>query len=130
MDTGGGSTTRAREAASPSLARLVERMRHRRPGDAHRVVGGLLLVAWLAWLVVTVLTQPRLVSDARFREDVASGDVVAWRVVAMTHADSSSWVEDLDLWWLSLGPDGRPTDADHTGAVTIAYATSSAPFTR
>ncbi|WP_377640055.1 hypothetical protein [Oryzobacter terrae] len=130
MDTGGGSTTHVGSSASPGVAAVLDRLRHRQPGDAHRLVGALVLTAWVAWLVITVLLQPRLVSDARFREDLASGDVVAWRAVAMTHTDDVSWVENLDLWWVTLGADGRPVDGDQPGMVTLAYATSSAPFTR
>ena len=96
----------------------------------HRALGAVLLAAWVTWLVVTVLVQPRLVSDARFREDLASGNVDAWRVVSMTHGKGRSWTENVDLQWLLLGPDGQVSDDDdHSGMVTVSYSTSGTPWT-
>ncbi|WP_392543336.1 hypothetical protein [Oryzobacter telluris] len=146
MDTGGGveeptsaaasgradTTTLGDRPVDTGAPGLAARVLRPQAGDVHRAVGVVLLLLWSAWLVGTVLAQPRFVDDARFGEDVRAGEVTSWRVVTATQGDGARrWTEGLELDAMALTPGGEvDDDAGHRGVLTIAYSTRSAPSTR
>ncbi|NHA67888.1 hypothetical protein [Phycicoccus flavus] len=62
-------------------------------GTSDRVFGAVMVLLWVAWLVATTLTQPRLVTPDRFEADLAAGRVVAAQVVDLRSpgAGDATW---------------------------------------
>lgn len=64
----------------------------RDPRRSDRVFGAVMVALWVAWLVLTLVTQTRLVTPDRLDADLAAGRVVTWQVVQLDTSDGGwSW---------------------------------------
>lgn len=79
--TGSGSGTGA--TAAPTAEDASWRGRALSWSPPRRLVGGVLLVAWVAWAIALWVVQPRLVPEATLADDLAAGRVTAYRVVTV-----------------------------------------------
>lgn len=97
----------------------------RDPRRSDRVFGAVMVALWVAWLVLTLVTQTRLVTPERLDADLAAGRVATWQVVQLdTSDDGWSWSRGVEH-----SPAGATTDAEIERALTssgnpaIAYWT-------
>ena len=73
-----------------------------------RMLGGVVLLVWAAWLVLTAMTQTVSVGTDRLEEDLAAGDVVAWQRVDVAERDQGvgAWAGRIDTMPLDEADDG------------------------
>ena len=95
----------------PDTARRAIRGRWTVDGSHHRsdsVLGGVVLLVWLAWLVLTAMTQTVLVGTDRLERDLAGGDVVAWHRVDVRVDDQGpgAWAQRITTSTLDDADDG------------------------
>ncbi len=95
---------------------------HRR---SDRVFGGVMIALWVAWLVLTLVTQTRFVTPERLDADLAAGRVVTWQVVQLdTSDDNWSWSSGVQH-----SPAGATTDAEIDRALTSSGSPAIAYWT-
>ncbi|MBM6402556.1 hypothetical protein [Phycicoccus sonneratiae] len=88
-----------------------------------RAFGAVLVALWVAWLVLTLLTQTRLVTSDRLVDDLAAGRVVAWRVVQLdTSDDGRAWSHGVE-YSLTDVTDDVDAAFSEPGSPAIAYWT-------
>ena len=68
---------------------------------ARPFVGVLVVLLWIAWAVLAWALEPRSVSADQVRADIASGQILTYRVTGLSHTD--------DAWLPSAGGDGWDT---------------------
>ncbi|QIM22731.1 hypothetical protein G7075_18935 [Phycicoccus sp. HDW14] len=95
------------------------------PRRSDRVFGTVMVALWVAWLVLTLVTQTRLVTPDRLEADLAAGRVVTWQVVQLDTSDEgSSWSRGVDFAVTVPSIDASVDDAfSAPGSPAIAYWT-------
>lgn len=94
---------------------------HRR---SDQVFGAVLLALWLTWLVLTVVTQTRLVDEPRLRADLAAGRVAAWQLADLVPPEGTvvGWSEGVTVVPRAAGDDGADADPGIGGGnPVVAY---------
>lgn len=103
-----------------------QRSRRREWVDAARpVVGVVVLLLWLAWAVLTWQLEPRTVSVPQVRADIASGQILTYRVTSGGHPKDAWLPSGTSDGWDTLGLDettGLPDEGtDRARATGIVY---------
>ncbi|QKE83556.1 hypothetical protein [Arthrobacter sp. NEB 688] len=99
----------------------------RPPRRSDRVFGVVMVLLWVAWLVLTGMTQARLVSPDRLRDDLAAGRVTDWRFVDVQDVGRDGWAADPAVALPAMRPDGTldPEQEALGGRPSVEYHVDS-----
>lgn len=118
MSEGEGSPTGT--ATTPVRGRWTPDADGRRdPRRSDRVFGVVMVALWVAWLVLTLVTQTRLVTVEQLDADLAAGRIVTWQVVQLQPS------EDERGW--SHGVEHSATDAASRADLGEAFSSEGNP---
>ncbi|WP_299446171.1 hypothetical protein [uncultured Phycicoccus sp.] len=121
MTTGESAQAAAPDAAVGPHPGLGSAPRGRRRTDL--ATGWVMVLLWAAWLVLTAMTQPRLVTPDRLAEDLAAGRVVTWQVVEVRsdRDQMEGWAADITTNPLPLSGGEADLTAAQLGPPALAY---------
>lgn len=120
MTTGGSAQAAEANSAVGRVPGLGRAPRGRR---TDLVFGWLMVALWVAWLVLTAMTQPKLVTPARFADDLAAGRVVTWQVVEVRsdRDQRDGWAADIASDPLPLSSGEADLTAAHLEPPALGY---------
>lgn len=99
----------------------------RPPRRSDGVFGLVMVLLWVAWLVLTGMTQARLVTAEQLRDDLAAGRVTEWRLVGLPSAARDGWAGDPQVTLPAMRPDGTldPQQPALGGRPSVEYDVDS-----